>query len=57
MFFTYMNAQTPQLCTNPLGLRHLNSLHGLYLRDENRDLATAVALATLNSVTMLSARW
>ncbi|MEV4266636.1 N-6 DNA methylase [Kribbella sp. NPDC049584] len=55
LFFTYMNAQTPQLCANPLGLQHLNSLHGLYLSEGFSQFADVLALASLNSVTMLSA--
>lgn len=55
MFFTYMNAHTPQLACNPLGLRHLNSVHGVYLNVDNRLHATNLALASLNSATMLNA--
>lgn len=55
LFFTYMNAQTPQLCVNSLNLRHLNSIHGLYLPPERRHLAAPLAVASLNSATMLSA--
>lgn len=55
LFFTYMNAHTPQMCTNPLGLRYLNSVHGVYLADEYRSLRELLPLAALNSATMLSA--
>src|SRR4051794_35745930 len=50
-----MNAATPQLAHNPARLRHLNSVHGLYLLDDHRPLARLLALSALNSVTMLSA--
>lgn len=57
LFFTYMNADTAQLCANPLRLRHLNSVHGLYLAERHRreDQTQLLALASLNSATMLSA--
>ena len=29
-----MNADTPRLTTNTAGVRHLNSVHGVYLRDD-----------------------
>ncbi|WP_448614480.1 HsdM family class I SAM-dependent methyltransferase [Modestobacter sp. URMC 112] len=57
MFFTYMNAHTPQLALNPLGLHHLNSVHGVYLNAHQRDHAANLALASLNSVTTLSAEF
>lgn len=55
LFFTYMNEATPQLAANPARLHHLNSVHGLYLADADRDLAELLALAALNSATALSA--
>lgn len=55
LFFTYMNADTVQLCGNPARLRHLNSVHGLYLGEAYRGLGQLLALASLNSATMLSA--
>jgi len=55
MFFTYMNADTVQLCANPLGLHHLNSVHGLYLEPNLQNLRFSLAIAALNSATMLSA--
>ncbi len=56
LFLTYMNADTVRLTTNKAGARHLNSVHGVYLNDEHRDLARELLpLASLNSVTLLSA--
>ncbi len=55
LFFTYMNAHTPQLAANPMGLSHLNSVHGIYLTDERRQWVKLLPLACLNSVTALSA--
>lgn len=56
LFLTYMNADTVRLTTNKAGARHLNSVHGVYLNDEYRDLARELLpLASLNSVTLLSA--
>ena len=56
LLLTYMNADTPRLTTNSAGVRHLNSVHGIYLRDSIRDLAQDVLpIASLNSVTLLGA--
>lgn len=55
-FLTYMNADTPRLILNAAGARHLNSVHGVYLRPEFRDVARDVlAVGAVNSFTMLSA--
>lgn len=56
LFLTYMNADTPRLATNRAKAHHLNSVHGVYLRDEVRTLGKdLLALASLNSVTLLGA--
>ena len=56
LLLTYMNADTPRVCTNRAGVRHLNSVHGIYLRPELRRLgADLLPLAALNSVTLLGA--
>lgn len=56
LFITYMNAGFPQLASNPARLRHLNSVHGVYLRDDLSQLgAELLPLACLNSVTLLGA--
>ncbi|WP_337006701.1 HsdM family class I SAM-dependent methyltransferase [Microbacterium sp. LB12] len=56
LLLTYMNADTPRLTTNAAGARHLNSVHGVYLHDEIRDLARDVLpIASLNSMTLLGA--
>lgn len=56
LLLTCMNADTPRLVANRAGAHHLNSVHGVYLRDEvvalGRDL---LPLAALNSVTVLHA--
>lgn len=56
LLLTCMNADTPRLTTNEAKAHHLNSVHGVYLapnlRDMGRDL---LPLASLNSVTMLNA--
>lgn len=56
LLLTCMNADTPRLVTNRAAAHHLNSVHGVYLRDEvaalGRDL---LPLAALNSVTVLHA--
>lgn len=56
LFLTYMNADTPRLSTNRAGVHHLNSVHGVYLVDQHRDLGRSLLpIASLNSVTLLSA--
>lgn len=55
LFVTYMNADAPRLVGNSAGTRHLNSVHGVYLRDDVRALAREVLpVASLNSITLLS---
>lgn len=56
LFLTYMNANTARIVTNEAGTRHLNSVHGVYLSDDNRDVARDVLpIASLNSLTLLGA--
>lgn len=56
LFLTYMNADTPRLATNRAKAHHLNSVHGVYLKPEHRELGMSVLpLASLNSVTLLGA--
>lgn len=56
LFLTYMNADTVRLCRNAAGVHHLNSIHGLYLRDPHRTVGRELlSLASLNSVSMLGA--
>lgn len=56
LLLTYMNADTARITTNLAGARHLNSVHGVYLKAEVRDLARDVLpIASLNSISLLSA--
>ena len=56
LFLTCMNADTARLTTNSAGARHLNSVHGVYLRDELRDIGRELLpIASLNTMTLLSA--
>lgn len=56
LFLTYMNADTPRLSTNRAGVRHLNSVHGVYLHERLRQLGQdLLALASVNSLTLLAA--
>ena len=56
LLLTCMNADTPRLTTNSARARHLNSVHGVYLREEHRELGSELLpLASLNAVTMLHA--
>lgn len=56
LLLTCMNADTPRLTTNLAGVHHLNSVHGVYLKESLRELGRdLLPLAALNSVTLLSA--
>ena len=56
LFLTYMNHTTARLVANDVGLTYLNSVHGVRLRSEVRELGTELLpLATLNTMTMLGA--
>lgn len=56
LLLTYMNADTARLCANAARAHHLNSVHGVYLRDDVRDLGIqSLPIAALNSMTLLGA--
>lgn len=56
LLITYMNADTPRLTTNVARVRHLNSVHGVYLTPHLRDLGTGtLPMAVLTSMTLLGA--
>ena len=56
LFLTYMNYDTPRLVTNRAGVHHLNSIHGVTLKREHRQLGMdLLPIASLNSVTLLGA--
>lgn len=56
LLLTCMNADTPRLTTNSAGAHHLNSVHGVYLREEDKALGRELLpLASLNSITLLNA--
>lgn len=56
VLITCMNADTAALCANPAGVVHLNSVHGLYLDENHRDLpAEALTLAACCTLTRLGA--
>lgn len=56
LLFTYMNHDRPRLLRNAAGVHHLNSLYGVRLYPERRELGGKVlAIASLNSVTLLGA--
>lgn len=56
LLLTCMNADTPRLTTNSARAHHLNSVHGVYLKEELRELgAELLPIASLNSVTLLNA--
>ena len=54
LFLTCMNADVPRIAANAAAALHLNSVHGIYLRDEFRELGLeTLPLVSLNSVTLL----
>ena len=56
LLLTYMNADTPRITTNTANVVHLNSVHGIYLRSEHRQLgASILPIASLNTATLLGA--
>jgi adenine-specific DNA-methyltransferase len=56
LFLTYMNADSPRLCANRARVRHINSVHGVYLTDAHRTLGLDyLPLAAINSMTLLAA--
>lgn len=56
LFMTYMNADTPRLTTNEAGVHHINSIHGVYLGADVREVGRELLpLASLNTLTMLGA--
>lgn len=56
LLLTCMNADTPRLTTNLAGAHHLNSVHGVYLSEQVRELGRELLpLASLNSLTLLNA--
>jgi len=56
LLLTYMNADTPRLTTNHAKVHHLNSVHGVYLRDELRATGRQLLpLGSLTSMTLLGA--
>jgi hypothetical protein len=56
LFLTYMNADTPRLTSNGARAHHLNSVHGVYLREGLKaDGTNLLPIASLNSITLLGA--
>jgi adenine-specific DNA-methyltransferase len=56
LLLTCMNADTPRLTTNSARAHHLNSVHGVYLKEKLSALGRELLpLASLNSVTLLNA--
>ncbi len=56
LLLTYMNADTPRLTTNRARAHHLNSVHGVYLREPHKRLGMDfLPLASINSMTLVGA--
>lgn len=56
LLLTCMNADTPRLVSNEADAYHLNSVHGVYLREAVREIGRELlSLASLNSATLMHA--
>jgi adenine-specific DNA-methyltransferase len=56
LLLTCMNADTPRLVANDANAYHLNSVHGVYLREAERQIGRELlSLASLNSATLMHA--
>lgn len=56
LLLTCMNADTPRITENAAGARHLNSVHGVYLKETYTALGRELLpVASLNSITLLHA--
>jgi len=56
LLLTYMNADAARITTNQARALHLNSIHGVYLKEDVREIGRDVLpIASLNSLTLLSA--
>jgi len=56
LLLTCMNADTPRLIANEAKAFHLNSVHGVYLNERNREIGCELLpIASLNSATLMHA--
>lgn len=56
LLLTCMNADTPRLVSNEANAYHLNSVHGVYLKPQDREIGCELLpLASLNSITLMHA--
>lgn len=55
LIFTYMNHDRPRMTLNSAGVRVLNSVYGVRLKTEFRNLGKVLPVAALNSATLLGA--
>lgn len=56
LLLTCMNADTPRLVANEANAYHLNSVHGVYLKVQDREIGCELLpLASLNSATLMHA--
>jgi adenine-specific DNA-methyltransferase len=56
LIITCMNADTARITANSAGAHHVNSVHGIYLHGEHRELGRELlAIASLNTMTLLGA--
>ena len=56
LLLTCMNADTPRLVANEANAYHLNSVHGVYLHEAEREVGRELlSLASLNSATLMHA--
>jgi adenine-specific DNA methylase len=55
LFLTYMASRGPRMITNPTALLFVNSVHGVYLNEDHKWLSDLMPLASLSTMTLLSA--
>lgn len=56
LFFTYMNADAPRVVANLAGVHYLNSVHGITIAADRRDIGMRLLpLGMINSATLLGA--
>lgn len=56
LFMTYMDRDRPRLITNAARVHHLNSIYGVTLKPDRRDVGiNLLPIAVINSVTLLGA--
>ena len=53
LFLTYMNGYAPSLCSNDIGIYHLNSVHGVFLDSDKRSVGMRLLPMLMHSTPAL----